>query len=45
LEVQSPEKEARLRDFALRAGRHASQLVVDAVDRMPEYDARFIEAV
>jgi predicted transcriptional regulator len=46
MEVQlSPEKEARLHDFAKRTGRDAAQLVVEAVDRMPEYDARFIEAV
>lgn len=36
---------ARLQDFAARTGREASQLVVEAVDRMLEYDARFIEAV
>jgi len=41
----SPEKEARLQDFATRTGRDASQLVVEAVDRLLEYDARFIEAV
>jgi len=46
MEVQlTPEKEARLQDFATRTGREASQLVVEAVDRMLEYDARFIEAV
>jgi predicted transcriptional regulator len=46
MEVQfSPEKEARLQDFATRTGRDASQLVVEAVDRLLEYDARFIEAV
>jgi predicted transcriptional regulator len=41
----SPDKEARLRDFATRAGKDAAQLVEEAVDRMLEYDARFIEAV
>jgi len=41
----SPEKEARLQEFATRTGREASQLVVEAVDRMLEYDARFIETV
>jgi predicted transcriptional regulator len=46
MDVQlSPEKVARLQDFATRTGREASQLVVEAVDRMLEYDARFIEAV
>jgi predicted transcriptional regulator len=41
----SPEKEARLRHFAIRTGRDTTQLVEEAVDRMLEYDARFIEAV
>jgi predicted transcriptional regulator len=46
MEVQlSPEKEARLHLFASRTGRDAAQLVVEAVDRMLEYDARFIDAV
>jgi len=41
----SPDKEARLREFAIRAGKDAAQLVEEAVDRMLEYDARFLEAV
>ena len=41
----SPDKEARLRDFATRIGKEAAQLVEEAVDRMLEYDVRFIEAV
>jgi len=41
----APEKEARLRHFASRTGRDTTQLVEEAVDRMLEYDARFIEAV
>ena len=41
----SPDKEARLREFATRTGKDAAQLVEEAVDRMLEYDARFIEAV
>jgi predicted transcriptional regulator len=46
MEVQlSPEKEARLHYFANQTGREAAQLVAEAVDRMLEYDARFIEAV
>lgn len=46
MEVQlSPEKEARLQDYAMRTGREPSQLVAEAVDRMLEYDARFIQAV
>jgi predicted transcriptional regulator len=40
-----PEKQARLQHFASRTGKDASQLVEEAVDRMLEYDARFIEAV
>lgn len=41
----SPDKEARLRDFATRTGKDAAQIVEEAVDRMLEYDACFIEAV
>jgi predicted DNA-binding protein len=41
----SPDREARLRDVATRTGRDATQLVEEAVDRMLEYDARFVEAV
>jgi len=41
----SPDKEARLRDFATRTGKETAQLVAEAVDRMLEYDSRFIEAV
>ena len=41
----SPDKEARLRDFASRTGKDAAQLVEEAVDRMLEYDVRFTEAV
>jgi predicted transcriptional regulator len=41
----SPEKEAKLQHLAIRTGRPTSQLVSEAVDRMLEYDARFIEAV
>jgi predicted transcriptional regulator len=46
MDVQlSPDKEARLQDVASRTGRDAAQLVAEAVDRMLEYDARFVEAV
>lgn len=46
MDVQlSLEKEALLQNFAARTGREASQLVADAVDRMLEFDERFIEAV
>jgi predicted transcriptional regulator len=41
----SPEKEARVRQFARRTGKDTAQVVEEAVDRMLEYDARFIEAV
>jgi predicted transcriptional regulator len=41
----SPEKEARLRHVAVRTGKETAQLVEEAVERMLEYDARFIEAV
>ncbi len=40
-----PEKEARLRQVAARSGKDAAQVVEDAVDRMLEYEARFIAAV
>lgn len=46
MEVQlPPDKEALLQNVATRTGRELSQLVVEAVDGMLEYDARFIEAV
>jgi predicted transcriptional regulator len=46
MEVQlPPEKEAKLQNVATRTGRPAAELVEEAVDRMLEYDARFIEAV
>jgi len=41
----SPDTEARLQDVALRTGTATAQLVEEAVDRMLEYDARFINAV
>ena len=41
----SADKEARLRDIATRSGKEASALVEEAVDRMLEQDARFLEAV
>jgi predicted transcriptional regulator len=40
----SADTEARLRHAAIRTGK-ATQLVAEAVDRMLEYDARFIEAI
>jgi predicted transcriptional regulator len=46
MEVQlSPEKQARLQDVATGTSREAAQLVVEAVGRMLEYDARFLDAV
>jgi predicted transcriptional regulator len=41
----SPDKEARLRQFATRTGKDAAQVAEEAVDRMLEYGARFIEAI
>ena len=38
-------KKARLQHLAARTGKDAAQLVEEAVDRMLEYDARFVEAV
>ena len=41
----SADKQARLQEFASRAGKNAEQVVAEAVDQMLEYDARFIAAV
>ena len=41
----SPDKEARLHQFATRTGKDPAQLIEEAVDRLLEYDARLIEAV
>jgi predicted transcriptional regulator len=41
----SPDKEARLQQFAARTGKDTAQLVEEAVERMLEYDARFLDAV
>src|ERR1035437_3169558 len=41
----SPEKEARLQQVATRVGKNTAQVVEEAVDRMLEYDERFIAAV
>ncbi|MGA2590092.1 MAG: hypothetical protein ABSH32_09270 [Bryobacteraceae bacterium] len=41
----SPEKEARLQQVATRIGKNTAQVVEEAVDRMLEYDERFIAAV
>jgi len=41
----SPDKEARLRQLAIRTGKDAEQVVEEAVDRMLEYDERFLAAV
>jgi predicted transcriptional regulator len=41
----SPDKEARLRQLANRTGKDAEQLVDEAVDRLLEYDERFLAAV
>ena len=41
----SPDKEARLQQLATRIGKDTAQVVEEAVDRMLEYDIRFVEAV
>lgn len=41
----TPEKEARLQQFATRTGRDAAQVVEEAVDRLLEDDAQFRIAV
>jgi predicted transcriptional regulator len=41
----SAEKEARIHQFANRTGKDTAQVVEEAIDRMLEYDARFLEAV
>ena len=41
----SPAKEARLQQAASRAGKEPAQVVEEAVDRMLEYEERFIAAV
>jgi len=41
----TPEQEARLHQVATRTGRNPEQVVEDAVDRMLEYDERFMAAV
>jgi len=41
----SPEKEARLQQAASRARKEPAQVVEEAVDRMLEYEERFIAAV
>jgi predicted transcriptional regulator len=38
-------KEARIHQFASRTGKDTAQVVEEAIDRMLEYDARFLEAV
>jgi predicted transcriptional regulator len=41
----SPDKQARLQEIATRTGKNAEQIVEEAVDRLLEYDERFIAAV
>ncbi len=46
MEIQlSPEKQARLQEFANRTGKNPEQVVADAVDQVLEYDIRFIAAI
>jgi predicted transcriptional regulator len=40
-----PEKEARLREFAIRTGKNVEQVVEEAVDRLLDFEPRFLEAV
>jgi predicted transcriptional regulator len=41
----SPDTEARLQQVAARTGKDTAQVVEEAVDRMLEYDVRFLDAV
>jgi predicted transcriptional regulator len=41
----SPDKEARVRQFATRTGRDAAQVIEAAVDHMLEYEESFLAAV
>ena len=41
----SPDKEARLNQLAARTGKNTAQVVEEAVDRMRDYDERFVAAV
>jgi len=41
----SPDKEARLNQLAARTGKNTAQVVEEAVDRMLDYDERFVAAV
>lgn len=41
----SAEREARLREAAVRSGRGAEEMVAEAVDRFLEYEAQFTKAV
>jgi predicted transcriptional regulator len=41
----TPDKEARLNEVAVRTGKNPEQIVEEAVDRMLEYDERFVAAV
>jgi predicted transcriptional regulator len=41
----SPAKEARLREFAIRTGKDPEQVVEEAVDRLLDFEPRFLDAV
>jgi predicted transcriptional regulator len=41
----NPDKQARLQEIASRLGKNAEQIVEEAVDRMFEYEERFVAAV
>ena len=41
----TPETQARLQEVAIRAGKSPEQVIEEAVDRILEYDERFLAAV
>ena len=46
MELQfSAEREARIHQFAIRTGKDTAKAVEEAIDRMLEHDAAFLDAV
>ena len=41
----SPDKQARLQEIATRAGKNPEQIVEEAVDRILEYEERYVAAI
>jgi len=41
----TPEQQARLQEVAIRTGKNPERVIEEAVDRMLEYDERFLAAV